>query len=375
MAASENDLAALIWLGHEREAVDLLHHALGVYERALGPESLEVGSTLALLATVHRSTGEYPLAGAEFERAEAIEEHLGAPAETQLAETLNSYGLMLLSENEAARAFPRFDRALEIRRRVLGPGSPTTLATLLNRAASERELGHTQAAVQDDERVVAGTAALFGTDHSLYAYAIGEMATARGANGDLAGARALYPQAIAILEKTLGRNSRSTAIYHREFALLLERSGDERAALAEFESALAVFEASLDHDHPRIATVLLDVARTRLALGETQGVEAALRRACDIERKREGRQRGPGPLSPCSPRSSVGTAMAAGCATLGEAGSILGATASAGDALAAATRACRAVVATAAQRRQPSNSTRGVVVRRMSDVVAAKLMP
>ncbi len=284
-AAAERGLAGLyLELEQPLRAEPLLHHALAVEQKRRGAAA-EVAATLTLLALVHKATGAYGEADAALARAASLQEQLGPPAELDLAVTLITSGHLLLSIDEPARALPLLRRGLEIRQRRMGRDSPGAIAALLDVGAAERETGQLDAAIAADQRVLAVSERDYGLQHTLPAYALGELAMAYGAKGEVTRARELYRRSIDTFSTLAGADSQPVQVYRRGLGLLLVAKGDPRAGLAELERVLASYERTLDAGHPRIGQALFDVAEARLALGETAGVAADMRRGLAIFRR------------------------------------------------------------------------------------------
>ena len=284
-AAAERRLGGLfVQLEQPRRAEPLLRHALAVEERRPGAEA-ELATTLSLLALMHKATGAYADADAALGRAAGLQERAGPAAELDLAHTLISRGHLLLSIDEPSRALPLFQRAAALRQRQLGADHPTAAAVLLDVGAAQRELGHLDEAVAADERVLAIGERAYGSRHSLPAFALGELAMATGAKGDVARARELYRRSIATFVELSGPDSHPVQVYRRGLGKLLLSAGDRQAGLAELEGVLESWERTLGRDHPRVGQALFDVAEAKLALGDSRGVEAAKRRGLAIFRR------------------------------------------------------------------------------------------
>ncbi|HEV8242105.1 MAG TPA: serine/threonine-protein kinase [Thermoanaerobaculia bacterium] len=289
-AAAERDLAAT-WIDLEQpqRALPLLRHALGVEEHRAGADA-DLAMTLTLLALVHKGTGEYRAADVELDRAAALQEGVGSEAELELAHTLVTHGHLLQSIDEGGRALPLFRKALEIRARRLGPDSPAAVASLLDVGASELELGDPDASIAASERVLAVGERAFGKDHTMTAYALGQLAMAWAAKGDVPRSRQLYRRAIDTFTTLTGPDSHAVLIYRRGYGKLLVAAGETSAGIAELEGVLAAYERTLGPDHPRTGDAMLDLADARLSTGDRAGVEAQMRRGLDILRRQLGPQ-------------------------------------------------------------------------------------
>jgi serine/threonine-protein kinase len=282
---AERNLAGVyLEMEQPRQALPLLRHAIAADERRRDG-SADVAKGLTLLGLVSKALGDYSAAERALERATTLQERAGASAESELGVTLTTRGHILLSIDEPELALPLFERAREMRERRLGRDSPAAVASLLDVAAANRELGRLDAAIAADERVLGIAQRAFGPDHSMTAYALGELASARGARGEVDTARELFRRSIAIFTALAGADSHPALVYRHGLAELLLSHGDRREGLAELEGVLAGYERTVGPDHPRVGGLLLDVADAKLALGDPRGVEEQMRRGLAILRR------------------------------------------------------------------------------------------
>jgi serine/threonine-protein kinase len=283
--AAERELAAL-YLESEQpaRAEPLLRHVLAVEERRSGADAA-VAETLTLLSLLHKRRGDYGAAEEVLSRAAILQEHVGPRAELPLAATLISHGHLLLSVDEPARALPLLQHAHAIRERQLGRDSPATVASLLDVAACQRDLGQLDAAIAAEERVLAASERAYGQGHSMTAYGQGELAMSHAARGDVARARELYGRAIATFTALAGADAHPTLVYRKGLGQLLLASGDPRGALRELDGVRRAYERTLGREHPRVGMVLFDLAQAHLALGEQAAAEQAMRRGLAILRR------------------------------------------------------------------------------------------
>jgi tetratricopeptide (TPR) repeat protein len=107
-------------------AEPLFRSALGIAEKALGPDHQDTAGTLNNLAGLLESKGDY--AGAEplYRRALAIAQKTLGPNHPNTATSLDNLAGLLESEGDDAGAEPLYRRALAIAEKALGPDDPTT---------------------------------------------------------------------------------------------------------------------------------------------------------------------------------------------------------------------------------------------------------
>ncbi|HHN94144.1 MAG TPA: tetratricopeptide repeat protein, partial [Anaerolineae bacterium] len=94
--------------------------------------------------------------------------------------------------------------------------------------------------------------AVYGPQHPQVATAVNNLGRVLWAQGDLAGARAAFEQALKIDEAVYGPEHPNVAIQVNNLGSVLRDLGDLAGARAAFERALAILEKSLPPEHPYI---------------------------------------------------------------------------------------------------------------------------
>ncbi len=179
---------------------------------------------------------------------ESVEIHerlLGSSEE--LAASLNGYGNALWNTGDMEEAEVQHRRALEIRRKVLGPRHSAVAASLHN-VASLMFLG-----------------------------------------GDLEQAERLYLESIDIAEETEGPNDFGVATSMHTLAMVYSESGRFDEAVPLEERSLAIRENVLGDKHPHVALSLTTLAEIHRGLGDPAKAEPLARRAVAIGMESWGR--------------------------------------------------------------------------------------
>ena len=125
VSTSLNNLALLyVATGDDAKAEPLLQRALQMREKALGPEHLTVATSLTNLAELYRTTGDYAKAEPLYQRALRIEQKALGPEHPTVAVSLNTLALLYVATGDYAKAEPLLQQALWIREKALGPEHP-----------------------------------------------------------------------------------------------------------------------------------------------------------------------------------------------------------------------------------------------------------
>ncbi len=225
----------------------LLQRTLEIRERALGPDDLKVALSLGNLASVQRELRRWNEAEATYRRAIAIIERV-APEDTQLPGLLNNLASVYSDQENWEAAEPVHRRALALRRKLLGDDHPQTTMSLNN----------------------------FGW--MLY----------RGSRGDpakLAEAESLLREALMRREQVLGPDHPEVALTLNNLGLLALDQGRLTEAEPWIERGLAIREKKLSPEHRNTGQSLFTLGRLRALQGRPADAAPLLRRSLEILEK------------------------------------------------------------------------------------------
>jgi len=224
------------------EAEPLFQRALGIYEKALGPEHPYVATGLNNLAELYSALGKYAEVEPLYQRALGIEEKALGPEHHNVAQSLNNLAELYRAQGKYAEAEPLYQRALEIYEKALGPEHPDVAASLNNLAGLYRDQGKCGEAEPLYQRALRIQEKALGLEHPDLAISLNNLALLYGAQGKYAEAEPLYQRALGILEKTLGPEHPDVAQALENYAFLLRQTGRESQA-AEMEARAKAIRA------------------------------------------------------------------------------------------------------------------------------------
>jgi serine/threonine protein kinase len=245
-------------------SLPLLERGLAIRERALGPEHLDVARSLGNIASVERELRQYDAAEANYHRAIGIFERR-APDDPELAGLLSNLTTIYADQHRWQLAEPLHRRALELRRRVLGDRHPQTAMSLNNFGwmlyrGAEGKPAQLAEAEQLLREALSTNEKILGPEHPDLALNLCNLGLLETDAGRLAEAEPLLLRALEIREKALPADHRN--IGHSLFALgrLRARQGRPAEARPLLERALAILEKSPSPFYPTA-----DDARDELA--------------------------------------------------------------------------------------------------------------
>jgi CHAT domain-containing protein/Tfp pilus assembly protein PilF len=272
-------------MGDDARAAPLLERALAIREKGLGKLHPDLAVALTNLAALYRDNGNYALAGPLFQRALTIREKALLPERnrTFVADALNELGTFYSDTGEYARAESLFKRALTIREEVLGPEHKDLVPVLTNLALLYRKPGLYVVATSLLQRALAIREKSVGPEHPLVAISLNNLAALYQDTGEYLRAESLLRRALAIREKALGPEHPSVAITLNNLAELYRGTGDYAQAAAFYHRSLAIKEKVLGPAHPSVAISLSNLAALYQVSSDVALAVSFNQRASEIE--------------------------------------------------------------------------------------------
>ncbi len=175
-----------------------------------------------------------------------------------------------------------FEKALEIRRLVLGEEQPATLVSHNNLAEILRAQGDLSGARGLQERALEIRRRVLGDENPDTLTAMNNLAGTLWAQGDLPGARGLEEKALEIRSRLLGDEHPDTLTSMNNLAETLRSQGELSGARVLHEKALEIRSRVLGEDHPDTLTSMNNLASTLLVQGLLPGAQALHEKALEI---------------------------------------------------------------------------------------------
>jgi CHAT domain-containing protein/Tfp pilus assembly protein PilF len=262
-------------------ALPLAEEALRLNEQELGPDHLEVATSLNNLALLHQNKGNYERALRLYQRALAIMEKTLGEHHPDVATSLNNLATLYHLEGDYERALRLYQRALAITEQALGKRHSGVALPLDNLALLYADKGDYERALRLHERALAIREQALGEAHPDVATSLNNLAVLYAYKGDYERALPLYERALAIEEKALGERHPSLAKTVNNLAALYHLKGDYERALRLHERALAIVEQALGEHHPDVALSLNNLAALHWERGQGEEAMAYLQRSMD----------------------------------------------------------------------------------------------
>jgi CHAT domain-containing protein len=214
-------------------------------------------------------------------------ERLSAAERTRLSEAaeLNTRVTQLFGTGKFKEALPLAEKAVAIRREVLGEDHPACAVSLVNLGQLHQRFGAYAAARSCFLQALAIHRKVLGEEHPETAISYGYLAGNLAAHGKSAEADQLFRKALAIRRRALGEDHRDTATSYDHLAGNLSAQGKYAEAEPLMRKALAIRQKVMSEDHPDTATSYDSVAGNLFAQGKFAEADPLLRKALVIRQK------------------------------------------------------------------------------------------
>jgi eukaryotic-like serine/threonine-protein kinase len=243
------------------------------------------------LASLHLNHGnllrlmwEFAASESHLERAIGLLESEGEPARESLARALTNLGYLHSQRGRHRDAAAALERALAIRIETAGPESSMVARSRKNLSHTYRELGELDVAERYAWEALTVVEALLPLNDPLIATTLESLGQLAHERGDRAEARALYERSIATYEASPRPDLAGLAHSLRLLgALALEEGAHDEAVTLHQRALETRLDLYGDH-HPEIAQSWHDLARDRIALGDSAGALDAARTGVSVLR-------------------------------------------------------------------------------------------
>lgn len=165
-----------------------------------------------------------------------------------------------LDLGEPGLALPQYERALALRRSILGSDHADTLQSMNYLAEAYRINGQLDKALPLFQETLAKRKARLGLDHDDTLISMNNLAAAYHAAGEFDKALPLYEEALAKQRATFGTDHEPTLISINNLALAYQAAGRLDKTLPLVEEVLAKQTARLGRDHPDTLRVINNLA-------------------------------------------------------------------------------------------------------------------
>jgi tetratricopeptide (TPR) repeat protein len=241
--------------------------------------------TLSEQASALRAQGKYAAARPKFDEALNIRRRLLTDDHPTTAASYNHVAAILEDLGTYAEAQPLYEKAFSIRRRLLTEDHPDTAESYDDLGGILYSQGKYAAAQALREKALAIYVRLFTDEHPDTAICYNNLAATLNAQGNCAAAQPLYEKALGIRRRLFSDDHRSTATSYNNLAYNLYSQGKYAAAQPLYEKGLEISRRLLSDDHPSTAMSYNNVAMNLSAQEKYAEAAPLLEKALEIRRK------------------------------------------------------------------------------------------
>ena len=268
------------------EAANVARALLARAESESGPNALEVAEVLDLLCEASRrssTASEDPTALAE--RAVAIKERILGPNHLELATSLMNLAVERALSGAPAAARPILDRAIAIREAALGPVHPLVASSLESLAGLLMALQDDDEAKRVIDRVLRIRETTYGENHPETVRTIFNAGMYYASTNDYVEARTFFKRARALADKGSPRDSQATFSSLTALSVVAGLSGDYAEAARLDKELLLIGESAYGATDPRLRFPLDSMAQDLRDLGDYATAKDAAERSLVISER------------------------------------------------------------------------------------------
>lgn len=246
--------------GRLRETEPLYTVSLAIREKILGPDHLDVATSLHNQAWLYTDQGKYAESEPLFLRSLAIREEALGFEHPNVADSLEKIGWLYYEQGRYIEATRIFLRSLEIRENALGKDHPA----IANSLSGLSYIYHKQYKYLEYEPLVIRALKIrenaLGPDHYDVADSLGNLAALYVYRKKFADAESLLLRAITIYEKAFGTSYPLLAGFLDNLAGLYINENKYAEAEPLIMRAIEICETGLGKEHPVLARCLRRLA-------------------------------------------------------------------------------------------------------------------
>jgi len=269
-------------LGHVDEAIKLYRQSLDAYARSVGDEDVDYAGAQRELGDLYYLAGQYDLAEELQSIALATHLEIGGDAGGELASDMNSLARTLTALGRKAEAERLYFASLELRDIENSTGTLETAETLVHLGWFYREQYKFAEAKPRIERALDIRRELLGDDHFLTIEVVDNLGNLYESTGEFELARNTYSQSLKIKRKVLPAGHRLIAQGQIDLASVASSLADYHKALELSTHGLELLEQKLGLNHPELDTALSIQRISFEGLGEFESAVTVLERILEL---------------------------------------------------------------------------------------------
>lgn len=271
--------------GNSITAREILDKASNDIDAGLTKDPELRAQMMQVMADVYDNLGLYPRSQSLYERALEIRRRALGPEHPDTLTSMNNLALVLWKELRYPEA-ERLDReTIEIRRRVLGPEHPDTLKSMSNLALVLQDEGHYAEAEKLDRERLDVERRVLGPEHPDTLGSMVNLALVLFSEGHYAEAEKLYRATLDVQRRVIGPDHPDTLTSMNNLALVLSGEGHYPEAQQLYRETLDIRRRVLGPEHPDTLRSVNNLASALIDERHYAEAEKLLKQVRDIQRR------------------------------------------------------------------------------------------
>lgn len=270
------------------EAGSFYAKSLAIREKILGPNHLNVATSLHNQAWLYFDLNKYAEAEPLNLRSLAIREESAGPEHPVVASSYLRLGHLYKEQGRYAEAKRAYERSLEIAQGALSPEHPYVAASLQELGRLNFIFGKVEEAEPLTLKALEIRQKALGLEHYDVASSLNYLADIYTRQQKFTEAEELYKRAIAIFEKSFGADYPSLTLLLKDLAFFYLEQAKYTEAEPLLTRALSISEASLGREHLYVGVALRGLALLRHQQLRYAEAEESYLRALSIREKTSG---------------------------------------------------------------------------------------
>jgi eukaryotic-like serine/threonine-protein kinase len=237
------------------------------------------------IGQTYTDLGLHAEAGKQLERALDLRRRVLGPEHPDTLTTMNNLAAVYDIEGKFPETEALFSQILEIRRRVLGPEHPDTLASMMNLGTVYGDEGQYAQAEALDQQTLEIKRRVLGSENPATLRSMYNLAVIYEREGKYAQAEELNRETLEIRRRVLGPEHPGTLSSMNNLAIVYEQEGKYAEAEALFSQTVEISRRVLGAEHPATLSCMDNLATVYGDEGKYAQAEGLDSRTLEIERR------------------------------------------------------------------------------------------
>jgi serine/threonine protein kinase len=238
-----------------------------------------------VMGQVYDNLGLYARAQTLLQRAVDIRRRVLGPENPDTLRSMNDLARTLDHEGHYAEAETLVRQTLDIERRVLGPENPDTVWSISNLGISLSREGRYAEAENLLREAFDTRRRILGPEHPQTLVSMSNLAAALADERQFVDAEKLLRETVDVKRRVLGREDLDTIVSLNNLASVLNSEGKYTEAERLFRETLDTRRRVLGPEHPQTLLSMINLADTLTKMGQYDEAEKMLQQTLEIQRR------------------------------------------------------------------------------------------